>query len=171
MTPSLGEGTTDVTLTGKMGDTTVTGEYPALSLSATTDVQGYTLGAEYAEGALTEVSVARDLNIGDTTVAADVTYKVTTKAARIKLMSGDVSATVDYTDGDVDVDEVSYTTDYEGKKVTATLSPKSSDLEIEIEDGSFEDDATWTATIGTNINDASNIIDGASVKLTRSWDF
>ena len=63
-------------------------------------------------------------------------WKVQAKSARVKLMSGlgggRVSASVDYTDGDVDVHEVAYERDLEdGRSVTATLQPKTQNLEVD----------------------------------------
>ena len=103
-------------------------------------------------------------------------WKVQAKSARVKLMSalsgGRVSASVDYADGDVDVHEVSYERELEeGRHVTATLTPKTQNLEVEYKDDKFESGASWTATANVPLNDANNIIDAAKVTLSRAWNW
>merc|ERR1712066_21771 len=56
-----------------------------------------------------------------------------------------------------------------GKSLSATLTPKNKDLEVELVDSSFEDGATWTATANMALDDAANMKDSAKLSLKRSW--
>merc|ERR1712087_563696 len=120
-----------------------------VKLTATT--KGTTVYGEYNDNQLSEVG-----------------------ATRVKLMSalsgGKVAATVDYSDGDVDVNEVSFEKELEeGRGVKATLTPKTQNLEVEYKDDTFESGASWTATANVPLEDANNILDAAKLPLSRAW--
>jgi len=143
-----------------------------IKLMATT--KGTTIYGEYNDNQLAEVGASREVEIGDQKVNVEPSYKVQAKTARVKLMSalsgGKVAATVDYSDGDVDVNEVSFEKELEtGRSVTATLTPKSQNLEVEYKDDTFESGASWTATANVPLEDANNILDAAKLTLSRAW--
>jgi len=147
----------------------------AVKLSAETG--GTTLAAEYdTDDQLKEVSAQRTVEISDRKVDVEPSWLVKAKTARVKLMSalGDsdsLSAQVDYdtNSGDAEV-EVGFSRQLkEGKSLSATLTPKTKDLEVELVDASFEDGATWTATANVPLNDAASVKDSAKVTLKRSW--
>lgn len=153
--------------------------------SKTTDVKltatskGATLYGEYNDNSLDEIGASTDLDVGDYSVKCEPSWQLKAQTARVKLMSGlgsdkdSFSATIDYATEDQSTTyEVGYSRDLEdGKSLSATLSPESKDLEIEYTDTSFEDGATWTATANLPLDSDDNIMDSASVTLSRSWDW
>jgi len=143
-------------------------------LKLTASTKGTTLYGEYNDNQLEEIGAAREVEIGDQKVQVEPSYKVQAKTARVKLMSalsgGKVAATVDYNGGDVDVDEVSFEKELEaGRSVTATLTPKTQNLEVEYKDDKFESGASWTATANVPLEDSNNILDAAKLTLSRAW--
>jgi len=147
----------------------------AVKVSAQTG--GTTLAAEYdTNEQLKEVSASRTVEISDRKVDVEPSWLVKAKTARVKLMSalGDsdsLSAQVDYdtNSGDAEV-EVGFSRQLKaGKSLSATLTPKNKDLEVELVDSSFENGATWTATANLPLEDASGITNNAKVSLKRSW--
>jgi len=159
VTRSFGDGSTGVKLTAATGGTTFNAEGDSNEM-------------------LTEVSASRSVDIGDRSVDVTPSWLVKAKTARVKLMSalGDkdsVSAQVDYdtNSGDADV-EVGFSRSLkEGQTLSATLTPKSKDVELELVDSSFEEGATWTATANVPLEDTSNILDAAKLTLKRSWSW
>jgi len=157
VTRSFDGGATAVKLTAATGGTTLTADYD-------TDEQ------------LTEVGAARTVTVSDRNVDVEPSWLVKAKKARVKLMSalGDsdsVSAQIDYdtTSGDSAL-EVGFSRQLkDGQSLSATLTPASKDLEVELVDSSFENGATWTATANVGLDDASSIADNAKVTLKRSW--
>lgn len=147
-----------------------------VKLSAETG--GTTLGAEYdqADG-LTEVTAARDVDVGDSTVGVDLGWKVASKSARIKLASklGDsdsVNAEINYeTEGGATTYELGYDRNLEdGRDVSVTFNPDSKNVEVEYTDGTFEKGATWSATLDVPLEDG-NALDSTTVSLKRSWSW
>jgi hypothetical protein len=138
---------------------------------------GTTVGAEYDQGdGLKEVTANRDVDVGDNTVAVDAGWVVKAKAARVKLMSklggsDSVNAEITYqTEGGATTYEVGYDRNLEdGRDVSMTYKPDSNNLEVDYTDTTFEKGATWTASAQVPLDDASNILDAASLKLKRSW--
>lgn len=135
------------------------------------------LSATYSDGALQEVGAKRDVELGDQKVNVAPSYLVKAKTARVKMMSalagGNVNGQVDYnTDSGATAYEVGYDTDLKaGQSLSATLTPASSDLEVELVDNTFEDGATWTANLAANLKDAGNLMDSAKLTLSRSWNW
>lgn len=180
------EGLDEVTLTGDLVEAT-SGDDIAVGykltrhvaskkndLKVTATSKGTTIYGEYNDNQLTEVGASKEVEVGDQKVNVEPSYKVQAKTARVKLMSalsgGKVAATVDYADGDVDVNEVSFEKELEtGRSVTATLTPKSQNLEVEYKDDTFESGASWTATANVPLDDANNILDAAKLTLSRAW--
>mmetsp|Transcript_2295 Transcript_2295/g.7517 ORF Transcript_2295/g.7517 Transcript_2295/m.7517 type:complete len:246 (+) Transcript_2295:53-790(+) len=146
----------------------------------TASSHGYSVSAEYdPEEQLREVGVAREVDVGDYKVDLQPTWLVKAKAARVKLMSAindgkdRLSAQFDYdVDGQQAKDvELSFArTLEEGKVLSASFKPDKSNLEVSLEDSTFEAGATWTATANVPLDsDPSNILDAARVTLKRSW--
>jgi hypothetical protein len=149
----------------------------ATSVKMTAATGGTTLAAEYdTDEQLKEVSASRTIEVSDRKVDVEPSWLVKAKKARVKLMSamGDsdsLKAQVDYdtNSGDTEV-EVGFSRQLkEGKSLSATLAPKTKDLEVELVDSSFESGATWTATANVPLEDASGISNNAKVTLKRSW--
>jgi len=149
----------------------------ATAVKVSAETGGTTLCAEYdTDEQLKEVSASRTVDVSDRKVDVEPSWLVKAKKARVKLMSalGDsdsVRAQVDYdtNSGDTAV-EVGFSRQLkEGKSLSATLTPASKDLEVELVDSSFEQGATWTATANVGLDDASSIADNAKVTLKRSW--
>jgi len=149
----------------------------ATSVSLSAETGGTTLAAEYdTDEQLKEVSASRTVEVSDRKVDVEPSWLVKAKKARVKLMSalGDsdsVSAQVDYdtNSGESEV-EVGFSRQLkEGKSLSATLTPKSKDLEVELVDSSFESGATWTATANVALDDTASIANNAKVTLKRSW--
>jgi len=145
-----------------------------VSLSAVT--QGTTLSADYdTDSSLKEVSLQRDVELGDQKVNLKPSWLVQAKTARVKMMSamggGNVQAQVDYnTDGGSTAYEVGYSKQLEdGKDVSATFTPDSKELEVEYVDNNFEGGATWTAKATVPLEDVGNTLDAAKLTLKRSW--
>lgn len=145
-----------------------------VSVSAVT--QGTKLVADYStDESLKEVSLNRDVDLGDQKVNLKPSWMVQAKTARIKMMSamggGDVSAQVDYSvDGGAASYELGYSRSLEdGKDMSATFSPDSKQLEVEYVDNKFENGATWTATATVPVDDVGNVMDAAKLTLKRSW--
>jgi hypothetical protein len=147
----------------------------AVKLTAATG--GTTLSADYdTDEQLTEVGASRTVQVSDRNVDVEPSWLVKAKKARVKLMSalGDsdsVSAQIDYdTNSGDSALEVGFSRQLkDGQSVSATLTPASKDLEVELVDSSFENGATWTATANVGLDDASSIADNAKVTLKRSW--
>ena len=141
------------------------------NVKLTANSHGTTVGAEVDDRELKEVSAQRNLDIADQKVDTEASWLVKAQTARVKLMSalGDdsVSATVDYdTNSGESAVEVGYSTDLsDSRSLSATLTPASKDLEVELVDSGFESGATWTATATANLEDAA----AAKVTLKRSW--
>jgi len=141
-----------------------------VTVKLTAAIDGTTLSAE-KDGDEIEVSASRTVKVSDRKVDVEPSWLVSAKKARVKLMSalGDdsVSATVDYdTNSGESAVEVGYSTDLsESRSLSATLTPASKDLEVELVDSGFESGATWTATATANLEDAA----AAKVTLKRSW--
>merc|ERR1711959_384547 len=150
----MGEGLDEVTLTGDLVEATSSDDIAVgykltrhvaskkNDLKVTATSKGTTIYGEYNDNQLTEVGASKEVEVGDQKVNVEPSYKVQAKTARVKLMSalsgGKVAATVDYADGDVDVNEVSFEKELEtGRSVTA-LTPKSQNLEVEYKDDTFE---------------------------------
>eukprot|EP00967_Tisochrysis_lutea_P002553 scaffold3132_cov30-Tisochrysis_lutea.AAC.1 len=142
--------------------------------------RGYSLSAEYDPNEqLREVGVSREVEVGDYKVDVQPTWLVKAKAARVKLISAlnngkdRVSAQFDYdVDGQQakDVELGFERTLEEGKVLSASFRPDKSDLEVSLEDSTFESGATWTATANVALDsDPSNLLDAARVTLKRSW--
>jgi hypothetical protein len=157
VTRSFGDGATNVKVTAATGGTSLSAEYDT-------------------EDQLKEVSAARTVEVSDRKVDVQPSWLVKAKTARVKLMSalGDsdsVSAQVDYdtNSGNSEV-ELGFSRQMKGgKSLSATLTPKNKDLEVELVDSSFEDGATWTATANMALDDAANMKDSAKLSLKRSW--
>jgi hypothetical protein len=135
------------------------------------------LSATYSDGSLQEVGAKRDVDLGDQKVNVAPSYLVKAKTARVKMMSaiggGSVNGQVDYnTDSGATAYEVGYDTELKkGQSLSATLTPASSDLEVELVDSTFEDGATWTANLAANLKEAGNMMDSAKLTLSRSWNW
>jgi hypothetical protein len=142
--------------------------------------QGTTASVEYdrANG-VKEVSAERDVSIADQNVNVQPSWLVKANTARVKLMSklgsgnDAVSAQIDYnTDDRSSSYEVSYDRHLEdGRDVSATVKPKSKELEVDYVDNKFENGATWTAsaTVPLENSGSNNILDAAKLSLKRSW--
>jgi hypothetical protein len=149
------------------------------NVKLTANTQGTTLGAEYDQNdGFKEVSANRDVDIGDTRVNVQPSWMVQAQTARVKLMSklggGDkVSAQIDYNTNSGDATtEVSYDHSLEdGRDISATVKPKSKEVEIDYVDNKFESGATWTASASVPLENAgsNNILDAAKLTLKRSW--
>lgn len=157
VTRSFDGGATAVKLTAATGGTTLTADYD-------TDEQ------------LTEVGAARTVEVSDRKVDVEPSWLVKAKKARVKLMSamGDsdsVSATIDYdTNSGDSALEFGFSRQLkDGQSLSATLTPASKDLELQLVDNTFESGASWTATANLGLDDASSIADNAKVTLKRSW--
>jgi len=123
-----------------------------VKLSANT--HGTTLGAEYdqADG-VKEVSLDRDLDIGEQTVHLQPSWLVKAKTARVKLMSklggsDALTAQVDYDTNDRAATlEVGYDHKLEdGRDISAKIKPNAREVDIDYVDNKFEQGATWTAS-------------------------
>merc|ERR1719183_58328 len=135
---------------------------------------GTTLEAEYdaTGGDLKEISAQRDLDLGGSDVDTKVSWLVGPAKARVKMMTalGDatVSAQVDYKDGDISNLEVGYDTNLkDGRDLSVTYTD--SELEVELTDTTFEDDATWTAT--ATMKQPELDLDDLKLTLKRSWSW
>lgn len=141
--------------------------------------QGTKFGADYdTDESLKEVSLQRDVDIGDQSVNVQPSWLVQAKTARVKMMSGltkkdTLSAQVDYgVDGGSMSYEVGYSHNLEdGKDVSATFTPDSKDLEVEYVDSNFENGATWTATANVPLDGGNSMLDAARLTLKRSWNW
>jgi hypothetical protein len=149
------------------------------NVELTANSQGTTFGAEYDRNdGFKEVSANRDVDIGDRSVNVQPSWLVQAKTARVKLMSklggGDkLSAQIDYNTNDKGATyEVGYDHSLEdGRDISATLKPKSKELEVDYVDNKFESGATWTASASVPLENSgsSNMLDAAKVTLKRSW--
>jgi hypothetical protein len=150
------------------------------NVELTANTHGTTFGAEYDRNdGIKEVSAQRDVDIGDRQVNVQPSWLVQAKTARVKLMSklggGDkVSAQIDYDANGREVASVEVGYDHnleDGRDISATLKPKSKEVEIDYVDNKFESGATWTASASVPLeNDgSSNMLDAAKVTLKRSW--
>ena len=123
-----------------------------------------------------ELSGTRTVDVGDREVDLEPSYLVKSKTARVKLASmfgkDKVTATVDYGMDDASTTyEVGYAHSIEdGRSVTATVKPASTDLAVEYVDSTFEDGAVWTASANLKTDDPTSL-DKATVSLKRSWDW
>jgi hypothetical protein len=148
----------------------------ATAVKLTAETGGTTLSADYdTDEQLREVSASRTVQVSDRNVDVEPSWLVKAKKARVKLMSalGDdsVSAQIDYdtNSGESEL-ELGFSRQLkEGQSLSATLTPASKDLEVNLVDSSFENGATWTATANVGLDDASSIADNAKVTLKRSW--
>jgi len=155
----------------------VTRNFPnsATEVTVTATTKGTSVTALY-DGELKEVSATRSVDVADRTVDLEPSYLIKTKTARVKLASmfgkDKVSATVDYGMDDASTTyEVGYAHSLEeGRSVTATIKPASTDLEVEYVDSTFEDGAVWTAVANLKTDDPTSL-DKATVSLKRSWDW
>jgi len=139
-------------------------------------MQGTKLSVDYdTESNVKEVSAARSVDVVDYKVDLQPSWLVQAKTARVKMMSaiggGGVSAQVDY---NVDGKEAAYEVGYsrsleEGKEVSATFAPGTSQLDVEYVDSKFENGATWTAKATVDTSDIGNVADAAKVTLKRSF--
>jgi hypothetical protein len=143
------------------------------------NMQGTSLSADYdTDSNLKEVSLQRDVNIGDQKIDMQPSWLVQAKTARVQLMSAmggndKLRAQVDYnTDGGSVGYELGYTRNLEnGKEVSASFTPDDSNLEVQYVDTQFENGATWTATASVPVDNANNILDAAKLTLKRSWNW
>jgi hypothetical protein len=103
---------------------------------------------------------------------------VAAKTARVKLMSkmgnsDRLSAQVDYNTNEGDASyEIGYDHNLEeGRDVSATIKPKSREVEIDYVDNKFENGATWTASASVPLENSgsNNMLDAAKLTLKRSW--
>lgn len=149
------------------------------NVKLTASSHGTKLSAQYdPEEQLREVTLAREVDVGDYKVDVQPAWMVKARAARIKLMSNlnggkdRLSAQFDY---DVDAQaakdvELGFQRTLEaGKVLSASFKPDKSDLEISLEDATFESGATWTATANMKLDDPTNALDAARLTLKRSW--
>merc|ERR1711908_53838 len=140
----------------------VTRNFPkaATEVAVTATTKGTSITALY-DGELKELSGTRTVDVGDREVDLEPSYLVKSKTARVKLASmfgkDKVTATVDYGIED-------------GRSVTATVKPASTDLAVEYVDSTFEDGAVWTASANLKTDDPTSL-DKATVSLKRSWDW
>jgi hypothetical protein len=149
------------------------------NVKLTAQASGTTFGAEYDQNdGVTEVSAERDLDVGDQKVNVQPSWQVKSKTARVKLMSklgGDsINAQIDYDidGGEASLKEVSLDHHIEdGRDVSATFSPGSSNLKVDYVDKKVDSGATWTATATVPLEDRNNIVDSASLKLKRAWSW
>uniref|UniRef100_X5CX07 Uncharacterized protein n=2 Tax=Eukaryota TaxID=2759 RepID=X5CX07_9EUKA len=151
---------TDVKLTASLGDSKLNANYDT-------------------ENQLREVGVSSKLELGDQTVNIEPSWLVKAKSARVKLMSAlnngkdKLSAQFDYDVDQQEVGGIEVSLDRqleEGKVLHASYKPDKSDLELSLEDSTFESGATWTATANVPLEgDAGGILDNARVTLKRSW--
>jgi len=145
----------------------------------TANTQGTTLSVDYdTESNIKEVSAARAVDVADRSVDLQPSWLVKAKTARVKMMSalgGDnkLSAQVDYnTDGRSTSYELGYSRQLEeGKEVSATFKPDSSELDVEYVDSKFESGATWAAKASVDTSDAGNLLDATKLTLKRSWSW
>jgi hypothetical protein len=149
------------------------------NVKLTANTHGTTLGAEYdrADG-IKEVSLDRDVDIADQTVHVAPSWLVAAKTARVKLMSkmgnsDRLSAQVDYNTNEGDASyEIGYDHNLEEvRDVSATIKPKSREVEIDYVDNKFENGATWTASASVPLENSgsNNMLDAAKLTLKRSW--
>jgi len=148
------------------------------NVKLTASTQGTVLGAEIDDRELKEVSVNRDLDVGDNTVNADASWLVKAQTARIKLMSA-MGNSKDKVNVQIDVDtrdnSASYEVGYyhqleEGRDLSASFNPADKNLDLELVDNKFESGATWTAKASVPLESGSNnILDAAKLTLKRSW--
>jgi len=148
------------------------------NIKLTASTHGTTVFGEYADSQLREVGARREVDIGDQKLNVEPSWRVQAKEARIKLMSAvgggkdRVSAEVNYANGDVDVAEIGYQRELEeGRRVKATLTPRTQNLEVEYKDDKFEQGASWTATANVPLDNANNILDAAKVTVSRAWNW
>lgn len=145
---------TDVSLTAVSGDTTFGAEY---------DVDA---------GEITEFSAQKDLDIGGSDIDTTVTWKVADSNARVKMITamGDATVTGEFTynDGDVSDLEIGYDTNLEAGR-DLSISYTDDEVEIEVTDTNFEDDATWTAT--ATLKHPELDLDDMTITLKRSWEW
>lgn len=147
----------------------------ALKLSASTVVEGYTVGAELDDAnGLSEVSATRDLDVADQSINAAASWLVKAKTARVKLMSklsdnDNVNVEVNYTpDGGATTYEVGLDHSMgDGRDLSAKVD--GDNLEVDYVDSKFEDGATWTASASVPVDAGNNILDAAKLSLKRSW--
>jgi len=155
----------------------VTRNFPkaATEVAVTATTKGTSITALY-DGELKELSGTRTVDVGDREVDLEPSYLVKSKTARVKLASmfgkDKVTATVDYGMDDASTTyEVGYAHSIEdGRSVTATVKPASTDLAVEYVDSTFEDGAVWTASANLKTDDPTSL-DKATVSLKRSWDW
>lgn len=177
------EGLSSVSLSGDLSDDSdlkVSYEVSHSFTDDSTDVtltavsSGTTLAAEYdaTGGELTELSAQRELEIGGSDVDTTVSWMVEDKKARIKMMTalGDATLTaeVDYKDGDISNLELGYDTNLEDGR-DLSISYTDEELEVEVTDTTFEDDATWTAT--ATMKHPELDLDDLKLTLKRSWSW
>jgi len=140
---------------------------------------GNTLGAEIDDRQLKEVSLERDVDVGDNKVNVDGSWLVKAQTARVKLMSN-LGGSSDKVKAQIDFDtrdnSAAYEVGYEhsledGRDVSATFSPGDKNLDVELVDNKFESGATWTAKASVPLENAgsNNILDAAKLTLKRSW--
>jgi len=145
----------------------------------TANAQGTTVSVDYdTADQVKEVSAARSVDVADRKVDLQPSWLVKAKTARVKMMSAlgskdRISAQVDYNADDRSASyEVGYSRELEdGKEVSATFTPDSSELEVEYIDSKFEDGATWTAKASVDTSDAGNILDATKLTLKRAWSW
>jgi len=143
----------------------------------------YKLSAVYdTTDQLREVGASSKLELGDQTLNVQPSWLVKAKAARIKLMSAlndgkdKISAQFDFNVDAQEVGGIEVGFDRqlnEGKVLHASYKPDKSDLELSLEDSTFESGATWTATahVPLDASDPVGILDAARVTLKRSWSW
>jgi hypothetical protein len=150
-----------------------------VKLSAAT--QGTTVSVDYdTEEQVKEVSAARSVDVADRKVDLQPSWLVKAKTARVKMMSAlgsdskdRLSAQVDYNTEDRSASyELGYSRELEeGKEVSASFTPDSSELNVEYVDSKFENGATWTAKATVDTGDAGNILDATKLTLKRAWSW
>jgi hypothetical protein len=148
------------------------------NVKLTANAKGTKLGAEYdrAEG-LKEVSLDRDVDIGDQSLNVQPSWLVAAHTARIKLMSklgggkDQLSAQFDYDTSDKAASyEIGYGHDFgEGRDVSATVKPNKREVEVDYVDNTFESGATWTASASMPFDGDSKMLDATKLTLKRSW--
>lgn len=147
-------------------------------LKLTADTQGTRLSVDVEGGQVQQVGAERQVDVGDRKVDLNPSWLVQAKTARVKLMSafGDarVSAQVDYaTQNKETAYELGYSVELEeGKQVSATLTPRKKELEVELVDNNFEAGATWKGTANLHLdNPGKDVLDSAKVTLSRAWNW
>jgi hypothetical protein len=149
------------------------------NIRMTANSHGTSFGAEFDRNdGFKEVSLDRDLDIGDKKLNVQPSWLVQAKTARVKLMSklgsaDSVSAQVDFdTSGKSATYKVGYDHNIDdGRDISTTLKPNDRSVDIDYVDNKFEDGATWTASASLPLEkgDSSSLLDAAKLSLKRSW--